>query len=57
MGVFGMPLYGKVDLGSAIQTAEVVIAKIKTNKFDKEDLVDLKKALSEIVEAYEKDDE
>ena len=57
MGIFGMPLYGEIDLGSAIQTAEVVIAKIKTNKFDKEDLVDIKKALSEIVEACEKDDE
>lgn len=57
MGFNFAPLYGKEDLGSAIETAEVVIAKIKTNKFDKEDLVDLKKALSEIVEACEKDDE
>ena len=57
MGWDFLPVYGKIDLGSAIQTAEVVIAKIKTNKFDKEDLVDLKKALSEIVEACEEDDE
>lgn len=54
MGWANFPVYG-ADLGSAIETAEVVIAKIKTNKFDKEDLVDLKKALSEIVEACEKD--
>lgn len=57
MGIPFLPYYGEVDLGSAIQTAEVVIAKIKTNKFDKEDLVDLKKALSEIVEACEKDED
>lgn len=57
MGRMGAPYYGEVDLGSAIQTAEVVIAKIKSNKFDKEDLVDLKKALSEIVEACEKDED
>lgn len=57
MGIACLPFYGEVDLGSAIQTAEVIIAKIKSNKFDKEDLVDLKKALSEIVEACEKDED
>ena len=56
MGVPSMWAYEE-DLGSAIQTAEVVISKIKTNKFDKEDLVELKAALSEIVEVCEKDED
>lgn len=47
MGVPSMWAYGE-DVGSAIETAENVIAKIKTNKFDKEDLVELDKALTEI---------
>lgn len=47
MGFPGMWAYGE-DLGSAIETAEAVIAKIKTNKFDKSDLVELDKALTEI---------
>lgn len=47
MGWVGIPFYGK-DLGSAIETAETVIAKIKTNKFSKADLAELDKALTEI---------
>ena len=47
MGFAGVPWYG-ADLGSAIETAETVIAKIKTNKFDKDDLTELDKALTEI---------
>lgn len=54
MGRDYVPLYGDVELGTAVQTAEVVLAKIKSNKFDKEDLKDLKDALSAIVEAVEK---
>lgn len=50
MGVPSLPFYG-TDLGSAIETAEKVIAKIKTNRFDNEDLVELKKALAEIEKA------
>lgn len=50
MGWVGLPLYG-TDLGSAIETAEKVIAKIKTNRFDKSDLAQLDKALSEIKDA------
>lgn len=50
MGIMGAPLYG-TDLGSAIETAEKVIAKIKTNRFDKEDLRELKTALVEIDKA------
>jgi hypothetical protein len=38
MGWHSFPVYGE-DLSSSIETAERVIAKIKTNKFDKEDLV------------------
>jgi hypothetical protein len=48
MGLWGLPVYGNIDLGAAIQTAEDVIAKVKTNKFDKDDLVELEKALTEI---------
>lgn len=55
MGLMGAYWYGE-DLGSAIETAEKVIAKIKTNKFDKEDLVELEKALTEIKAYVEKQD-
>ena len=51
MGIVGMWYYGNVDLGSAIETIEAVIAKIKTNKFDKNDLVELDKAITEIRDA------
>ena len=53
MGFPGAWLYGNVDLGSAIETAESAIAKIKTNKFDKSDVVELKNALNEIVAAID----
>lgn len=56
MGLAGVPLYGNVDLGSAIETAEKVIAKIKTNKFDNDDVKELKDALTEIVTAIENED-
>ena len=36
---------------------EKVIAKIKTNKFHKDDLVELEKALTEIKLAVEKDED
>ena len=55
MGRPFFPTYGE-DLGSAIEVAEKVIAKIKTNKFDKKDLVELDKALTEIKEAVAKDE-
>ena len=50
------PVYGQVDLGSAIETAEKVIAKIKTNKFDKNDLVELDNAVTEIKNAIDKNE-
>jgi hypothetical protein len=56
MGRPNWPAYGEVDLGSAIETAENVIAKIKTNKFDKEDLAELVKAVEDLktaIETYE----
>ena len=51
MGIPGMWAYGHLDLGSAIETAEAVIAKIKTNKYDNSDIVELRKALAEIDKA------
>ena len=56
MGLPFMPFYGK-DLGSAIETAEKVIAKIKTNRFDKADLKELNEALTEISEAVSDESE
>lgn len=57
MGWDFVPVYGELDLGSAIETAEKVIAKIKTNKFDKEDLKELDKVLTAIKEEVAKDEE
>ena len=55
MGYMFAPVYGE-DLGTAIETAEAVIAKIKTNKYDKDDLVELDKAVAEIRAAIAKDE-
>lgn len=54
MGFPGAWYYGKTDLGSAIETAEASIAKIKTNKFDNDDLVEVKKSLTEVVAEIDK---
>lgn len=51
MGIPSMWIYGNVDLGSAIETAEAVIAKIKTNKFDNDDVAELHKAVAELEKA------
>lgn len=56
MGIPGMWAYGNVDLGSAIETAESVIAKIKTNKFDNDDVAELRNALAEIDKALATDE-
>ena len=56
MGAPFIPLYGK-DLGSAIETAEKVLAKIKTNRYDKTDLAELAKALDEIHEVVADENE
>jgi hypothetical protein len=47
MGIDWVPAYGK-ELGSAIEDVEMVISKIKTNKFDENDLLDLARASSEL---------
>lgn len=57
MGWDWVPVYGELDLGSAIETAEKVIAKIKSNKFDKDDLKELDKVLTAIKEEVAKDEE
>jgi prefoldin subunit 5 len=57
MGWHWAPVYGELDLGSAIETAEKVIAKIKSNKFDKDDLKELDKVLTAIKEEVAKDEE
>ena len=53
MGFPGAPLYGH-DIGSAIETAERVIAKIKTNRFDRTDLEKCKVSLENVVTELDK---
>jgi hypothetical protein len=48
MGRMGFPYYGE-DLGSAIQDAEKLTAKIKTNKYSKKDLLALVDANNAII--------
>lgn len=48
MGYAFAPVYGE-DVGSAIEKAEQILAKIKTNKFDKQDLSDFARANTEII--------
>jgi hypothetical protein len=48
MGIPGLVWYGE-DIGSAIEHIEKIIATIKTNKFDKQDIVDLVKANNVLV--------
>lgn len=55
MGRDSFPVYEE-DLGSAIETADKVLTKIKTNKYDKEDLVELDEALTEIRAVIAKDE-
>ena len=51
MGRPGWGVYGNADVGSAIEDVEKLISKIKTNKFDKEDLLTLYKANGELLKA------
>jgi hypothetical protein len=53
MGIHSMPWYG-YDLGSAIESAEKSIAKIKTNRFDKSDLEKFRASLVSIVSELDK---
>lgn len=48
MGILGLPLYG-TDLGTAIEATEKLLAEIKSGKYDKETLIDLAKANTEII--------
>ena len=57
MGRPFLPAYGEVDLGSAIETAEEAIAVVKTNKFDKHDLVNLAKSTLDIIVAAIEDEQ
>lgn len=43
------PVYGEVSLGSAIESADKAFQKIKSNKFDKQDLIDLVKANTNVI--------
>lgn len=51
MGRVGFPFYGE-DIGSAIETADKMLAKIKSNKFAKSDLKTLAEAMAHIILAY-----
>ena len=50
MGIPGCKYYGE-DMGSAIQDAKKVIAKIETNKFDETDVLKLV-AANEVLVKY-----
>lgn len=53
MGKAGVPLYG-VDLGSTVEKAEKILAVIKTNKFDKEDVLALRNELEDVLDELDK---
>ena len=58
MGIDNWPVYGEVDLGSAIETNKKIVAKIESNKFDKQDLIALARSTFDIVVAtLQKDEE
>lgn len=56
MGRPGLPVYGNVDAGSAIQDIKKIVAKIETNKFSQKDLTDLYNANGELLKAILSDD-
>lgn len=56
MGVPNIPFYGNTDIGSALEDVEKVIDKIKTNKYDKEDLIKLFNANNELLKAILEDE-
>lgn len=55
MGYSSWPVYGE-DVGSAIEDLEKIVAKIKTNKFSKKDLVELFNANNTILGYLLKDE-
>lgn len=54
MGRDSLPWYGE-DIGSAIETVEKVIVKIKTNKFTKKDLEQLAQAVAVVQTVIDED--
>jgi hypothetical protein len=48
MGIMSLPLYG-TDLGSAIEVSEKLLAKIKSGKYDKQTLIELAKANTDVI--------
>ena len=48
MGTLPFPIYGK-DIGSAIEDVEKIVAKIKTNKYGKKDLITLIEANNKLL--------
>ena len=53
MGIHFVPVYGDIEVGSAIEKVEKVIAKIKTNKFDQKDKIALADAIVELKTAID----
>lgn len=51
MGYNGWPVYGNVDLGSAVEDVKNVIAKIESNKFDHSDILKLYNANAGLLKA------
>ena len=55
MGYSGYPVYCR-DIADAIQDIEKKVAKIKTNKFEKQDLLELYNAKNEFIKAHLEDE-
>jgi hypothetical protein len=53
MGIPCAPFYGH-DIGSATETAEKVMSKIETNRFDKADLEKFRASLVSVVAELDK---
>lgn len=53
MGIAGLWYYGE-DIGSAIEEAEKILAKIKSNRFDVDDLVALRLSLCNVCDELDK---
>jgi hypothetical protein len=56
MGTVPFPIYGE-DIGSAIEQAKKIIAKIETNKYDKHDIVELIKANNVLIASLVENDD
>jgi hypothetical protein len=56
MGIPIFPLYGKTDIGSAVEDIEKLVEKIKSNKFGKKDVIKLYEANAELIKAVLEDE-